>query len=68
MIQKTGVELLSNQSEAGKLERKIEMIFMPLHEIIHKLLSSYSDSELVFLLDATTEFIEQTREESKNYV
>jgi DNA-binding MarR family transcriptional regulator len=50
-----------------KLERKIEVIFMPLHERMHKLLSSYSDSELAFLLDATTEFIEQTREESKNY-
>jgi DNA-binding MarR family transcriptional regulator len=48
-----------------KLERKIEMIFMPLHERMHKRLSSYSDSELTFLLDATTEFIEQTREESK---
>jgi DNA-binding MarR family transcriptional regulator len=48
-----------------KLERKIEAIFMPLHERMHKLLSSYSDSELAFLLDATTEFIEQTHEESK---
>jgi DNA-binding MarR family transcriptional regulator len=48
-----------------KLEKKIEVIFMPLHERMHKLLSSYSDSELAFLLDATTEFIEQTREESK---
>jgi DNA-binding MarR family transcriptional regulator len=48
-----------------KLERKIEMIFIPLHERMNKLLSSYSDSELAFLLDATTEFIEQTREESK---
>jgi len=48
-----------------KLERKIEVIFMPIHERMHKLLSSYSDNELAFLLDATTEFIEQTREESK---
>ena len=48
-----------------KLERKIEVIFMPLHKRMHKLLSSYSDSELAFLLDAMTEFIEQTREESK---
>jgi DNA-binding MarR family transcriptional regulator len=48
-----------------KLDRKIELIFMPLHERMHKLLSSYSDSELAFLLDATTEFIEQTRKESK---
>jgi DNA-binding MarR family transcriptional regulator len=48
-----------------KLERKIEGIFMPLHERMHKLLSSYSDRELAFLLDATTAFIEQLREESK---
>jgi hypothetical protein len=32
---------------------------------MHNLLSSYSDSELAFLLDATTEMLEQTREESK---
>src|ERR671931_1554679 len=48
-----------------KLERKIEMIFMHLHERMHKLLSSHSDSELAFLVDAMTEFIVQTREESK---
>jgi DNA-binding MarR family transcriptional regulator len=48
-----------------KLERKIEMIFMPLHERMHKLLSSYSESELAFLLDAMTQFIEQTHRESK---
>ena len=48
-----------------KLERKIEVIFMHLHERMHKILSSYSDSELAFLLDATTEFTDQTREESK---
>jgi DNA-binding MarR family transcriptional regulator len=48
-----------------KFERKIEMIFMPLHKRMHKLLSSYSDSELALLFDATTKFTEQTREESK---
>ena len=48
-----------------KLERKIEMIFMPLHERMHKLLSSYSESELAFLLDAMTQFIEETHKESK---
>ena len=48
-----------------KLERKIEMIFMPLHESMHRLLSSYADNELAFLLDVTAQFIEQTREESK---
>src|SRR5919106_662687 len=34
-----------------KLERKLETIFTPLHEKMHKLLSSYSDSQLAFLLD-----------------
>jgi DNA-binding MarR family transcriptional regulator len=58
---KTIVEPISNK----KLERKIEMIFMPLHERMHRFLSSCSDSELTFLLDAATKFIEQTREESK---
>lgn len=48
-----------------KLEKKIEVLFIPLRDSMHKLLSSYSDSELAFLLDATTEMIEQTREESK---
>ena len=57
---RTIVEPIRNK----KLERKIEAIFIPLHERMHKILSSYSDSELAFLLDATTEFIDQTREES----
>jgi DNA-binding MarR family transcriptional regulator len=48
-----------------KLEKKLETIFTPLGERMHTLMSSYSDSELAFLLDATTEFLEQTREESK---
>jgi RNase adaptor protein for sRNA GlmZ degradation len=56
---------LHHQIKNKKLERKIEMIFMPLHERMHKILSSYSDSELTFLLDTMTELIEQTREESK---
>ena len=58
---RTIVEPIRNK----KLERKIEVIFSPLHERMYKLLSSYSDSELAFLHDATTEFIDQTREESK---
>jgi DNA-binding MarR family transcriptional regulator len=57
---KTIVEPIRNK----KLEKKIEMIFMPLHERMHKFLSSYSDSELTFLRDSMTGFIEQTREES----
>ena len=58
---KTIVEPTRNK----KLERKIETIFMPLHEKMHDLLSSYADSELAFLFDATTKFIEQIREHSK---
>jgi DNA-binding MarR family transcriptional regulator len=58
---KTIVEAISNK----KLEKKIEMIFMPLHERMHKFLSSYSNSELTFLLEAMTELIEQTREDSR---
>jgi DNA-binding MarR family transcriptional regulator len=58
---KTIVEPVRNK----KLERKIEMIFTPIHERMHKFLSSYSDSELTLLLDAMTKLIEQTREESK---
>jgi DNA-binding MarR family transcriptional regulator len=58
---KTIVEPIRNKN----LERKIEMIFTPLHERMYKFLSSYSDSELTFLLDSMTGFIEQTREESK---
>jgi DNA-binding MarR family transcriptional regulator len=48
-----------------KWERKIEAIFIPFHDRMHKLLSSYSDSELTFLLDVLTKSIELTREESK---
>ena len=48
-----------------KWERKIEAIFIPFHERMHKLLSSYSESELAFLLDVLTKTIEMTREESK---
>jgi len=58
---RTLVESIRNK----KLERKLEMIFIPLHEKMHKLLSSYSDSELAFLLEALTKSIEMTREESK---
>jgi DNA-binding MarR family transcriptional regulator len=58
---KTIVEPIRNK----KLERKIDMIFTPIHERMHKLLSSYSDNELTFLLDAMTELIKQTREESQ---
>ena len=49
----------------NKLERKLEAIFTPFHEKIYDLLSSYSDSELAFLLDVMTKSIELTREESR---
>ena len=49
----------------NKLERKLETIFTPLHEKMHKLLSSYPDRELTFLLDVMTKTIELTHEESK---
>ena len=58
---RTIVEPIRNK----KWERKIEAIFIPFHERMHKLLSSYSDGELAFLLDVLTKSIEQTREESK---
>ena len=48
-----------------KLERKLEAIFIPLRDGMHRLLSAYSDAELAFLLDATTKFLTQTHEESK---
>lgn len=48
-----------------KLEKKIEVIFMPIHERMYKLLSSYTDSELTFLLSAMTQIIELTCDESK---
>jgi DNA-binding MarR family transcriptional regulator len=48
-----------------KWERKIEAIFIPFHERMHKLLSSYSESELDFLLDVSTKTVELTHEESK---
>lgn len=46
-----------------KLEKKIEAIFMPLHERMYKLLSSYSDSELAFLLDVLTKTLDQSHQE-----
>jgi DNA-binding MarR family transcriptional regulator len=48
-----------------KLEKKLEELFVPLRSRMHRLLSSYSDSQLAFLLEATTEMLCQTREESK---
>ena len=58
---RTIVEPIRNK----KLERKLETIFTPLHEKMYNLLSSYPDSQLVFLLDVMNKTIELTREESK---
>jgi DNA-binding MarR family transcriptional regulator len=54
---RTIVEPIRNK----KLERKLEMIFVPLHEKMHKLLSSYSDSELDLLLETLTKCAADTR-------
>jgi DNA-binding MarR family transcriptional regulator len=51
----------------NKLEKKLEEIFTPFHEKMHKLLTSYSDSELAFLLDVMNKSIELTRGESKKF-
>ena len=58
---KTIVEPIRNK----KLESKLETIFTPMHEKMRKLLSSYSDSQLAFLLDVMSKTIELTHEESK---
>src|ERR671912_2532831 len=58
---RTIVEPIRNK----KLERRLETVFTPLHEKMHKLLSSYSDSQLAFLLDVMSKTIDLTREESK---
>jgi DNA-binding MarR family transcriptional regulator len=60
---RTIVEPIRNK----KWERKIEAIFISFHERIHKLLSSYSDRELSFLLDVLTKSVELTHEESKKF-
>jgi DNA-binding MarR family transcriptional regulator len=48
-----------------KLERKLQAIFAPFHEKMHKLFSSYSESDLTFLIDVMNKSIELTREESR---
>ena len=58
---RTIVEPIRNK----KLEKNIETIFTPLHEKMRKFLSSYSESQLSFLLDVLSKSIELTREESK---
>jgi len=46
-----------------KLEGKLEAIFSPLHERMRNHLSSYSDSELSFLLDVLTKTLDQSHQE-----
>jgi len=58
-------KIIVESTKNRKLEKKIEAIFMPLHERIYKLLSSYSDGELAFLLNVMTELIQDTYRESK---
>jgi DNA-binding MarR family transcriptional regulator len=56
---RTIVEPIRNK----KLEKKIEVIFTPFHERMHKLLSLYSDSELAFLLDVLTKTLDMMHQE-----
>ncbi len=46
-----------------RLEKKLELIFNPLRDRMHKLMSSYSDSQLTFLFDVLTKCLEQSHEE-----
>lgn len=46
-----------------KLERKLEGIFAPLGERMSKLMSSYSDGELAFLLDILTRALNESHQE-----
>jgi DNA-binding MarR family transcriptional regulator len=58
---RTIVELTRNK----KLERKLEVIFTPLSESMRKLLSTYPDNELAFLLDVLTKALDQSHQELK---
>lgn len=57
---RTIVEPMRNK----KLEKKLELIFAPLSRRMDKLLSSYTDSQLEFLLDALTAFLKESHEET----
>jgi DNA-binding MarR family transcriptional regulator len=46
-----------------KLEKKLEEIFAPLAERMHKLLSSCSDRELAFLLNILTQTLDESYQE-----
>jgi len=47
-----------------KLEKKLELIFAPLSRRMDRLLSSYADNELAFLLNALTAILNQAHEET----
>jgi DNA-binding MarR family transcriptional regulator len=55
--------IIVEPTQNKKWERKIEAIFIPLHETMHKLLSSYSNSELAFLLEVLTKTLDQSHQE-----
>jgi DNA-binding MarR family transcriptional regulator len=46
-----------------KLERKLEGIFAPLGDRMNRLMSSYSDNELAFLLDVLTRALAESHQE-----
>lgn len=45
------------------LEKKLQAIFTPLAARMHKLLSEYSDDELIFLFDILTKCLEESHDE-----
>ena len=57
--------IIIEPTQNKRLERKLGLIFTPLQKRMYKLLSTYSDAELAFLLDAMHKTLDETREESK---
>ena len=56
-------QIIVEPSRNKMLERKLEDIFSPLHESMRCDLSSYSDSELSFLLDVLTKNLDLLHQE-----
>lgn len=56
-------QIIVEPSRNKMLERKLEDIFSPLHESMRSDLSSYSDSELSFLLDVLTKNLDLLHQE-----
>jgi hypothetical protein len=65
MTQKTGVKPSSSLSEIKSWKARLKQSLLLYMKKMHKLLSSYSDSQLAFLLDVMSKTIELTHEESK---